>query len=96
MFMTAGARYCVGQLEKGEQCGTIHIQFTVNFPSPVRMSHLTKVYSACHYEKCRSEEACVKYCSKSETSIGTPVELGTKPFKVNSKVCWDSVWDLAK
>ena len=34
IYFKSGARYVVGQLEKGEQEGTLHIQFFVNFDNP--------------------------------------------------------------
>jgi len=33
---------------------------------------------------------------KSDTRIEEPVEFGEKPFKVNCKADWDSVWENAK
>lgn len=96
LYMDGGARYIVGQPEVGKKCGTYHYQCAVNFPSPVRGSYLSSIFKSCHYEIVNHRDAYVRYCQKSDTAVGEFIELGTKPFQMNSKVCWDNVWQLAK
>lgn len=91
-----GAVYTVGQLEKGENTGHLHIQFYMNFKQPVRMSVITKQDKRVHCEKVRVNNGADTYCMKEETRVQGPVEYGTKPVKVNNKVDWEAVWSKAK
>lgn len=90
------ARYTIGQLEKGEETGAIHIQFYQNFAKPIRISHYKKLNPGIHAEKCKSEKGSMEYCSKEETRIDGPQEYGEKPMHRNSKADWDEVWENAK
>lgn len=90
------ARYTVGQLEKGEETGALHIQFYINFKNTVKTNRFKKVNPKIHFEKCKSEEASMDYVQKEETRVDGPQEYGEKPFHANRKVDWDAVWEKAK
>ena len=66
-----GAIYTVGQLEKGLKEGTPHLQFTMNFPRPVRMAHITKVVQ-CHCVAVKVDNGVDVYCMKDETRVAGP------------------------
>ena len=88
-----GAIYTVGQLEKGLKEGTPHLQFTMNFPRPVRMAHITKVVQ-CHCVAVKVDNGVDVYCMKDETRVAGPWVFGQRPIK-NTKTDWKIVWDLA-
>ena len=88
-----GAVYTVGQLEKGLKEGTLHLQFTMNFPRQVRMAHITKVVQ-CHCVAIKVDNGVDTYCMKEETRVDGPWTFGQRPIK-NTKTDWKIVWDLA-
>lgn len=90
------ARYTVGQLEKRNETGALHIQFYINFKTGQRLSRFKKYNPKIHAEKCKSEQASMEYVQKEETRIDGPQEYGEKPFHANKKVDWDDVWEKAK
>lgn len=85
---TLKAVYTVGQLEKGEN-GTPHIQFAINFKSPVRGTKFKKW--PVHWEKARRDSDVYAYVSKEETRVSGPWEFGIKPVRLSSKEDWDEV-----
>ena len=89
------AEYIVGQLEKGEEKEHLHIQFFVNFKQPCRVSAITKHDKRIHCERVKVNNGADAYCMKEETRVEGPIELGTKPVKLNSKNDWEQVWKLA-
>lgn len=92
-----GVAYIRGQLERGGS-GTeyLHWQLMVTFARDVRLSTVRDTFGAFHAEPTRSA-AAESYVWKDDTAISnTRFELGTKPFKRNSKRDWDQIWDLAK
>lgn len=91
-----GAEYVVGQLERGEKEGHLHIQFYMNFKNPVRVSAITKHNKRIHVEKVRVNNGADKYCMKKETRVEGPVEFGIKPVEHNKKTDWEQVWSKAK
>lgn len=76
-FATVGARY-VFQRERGDS-GTPHLQGVVRFTKPVVPSSLfSKVeplWRSIHFERTRSWEHSIRYCSKAESR-----EEGTEPY----------------
>lgn len=90
------ARYTVGQLEKGHETEAIHIQFFMNFEKPAKIGRITKWDKTIHCEKVLVNNGADTYCMKEDTRIEGPMELGTRPVKVNNKVDWDKVWEKAK
>lgn len=59
-----------GQIEKGEQEETPHLQGMVKTLS-VRFSQVKKALSRAHIEKARNEAALAKYVAKEETRVST-------------------------
>ena len=71
-------QYAIFQREQGES-GTIHFQFFVNFKNKQYFSKLKKEYlpPGCHFAPMRSTaNLCKNYCSKVETRISGPYEVG--------------------
>lgn len=70
--------YAVFQREKGEQNGTIHFQYFLNFRSAKRFSKLKKMLPyGCHFKPMRTTKTlCRNYCSKEETRVSGPYEIG--------------------
>lgn len=71
--------YATGQLEKGEQ-GTPHLQFYVEMPQQVRLSHMKKLIDVTiHWESRRGTQSdVIAYVTKEETRQSHPFEFGTK------------------
>lgn len=72
-------QYAIFQREKGEENGTIHFQFFVTFKNKQYFSKLKSDYLpyGCHFAPMRSDSArCRQYCSKVETRISGPYEIG--------------------
>lgn len=93
---SSGARYTVGQLEKGEETQHPHIQFYINFKGKQRLSFIKKLDSKVHAEPCKSEQASIDYCKKQETRVEGPIEFGEPPFHRNKKEDWEAIWQAAK
>ena len=90
-----GVVWATGQLERGDQTDYEHYQICVAFSKKVSLAGVRRVFGAVHAELSRSEAAAA-YCTKEETRIGQPFELGAKPFRRNNKVDWEQVWVSAK
>jgi hypothetical protein len=58
-----------GQIEKGNEDGTIHFQFYLNTES-VRGSQVKKYFKRAHIEIADNPAALVNYCQKEETRVG--------------------------
>lgn len=94
-YQTTGATYLIAQLEQGEQTGTKHVQFTVYYDTPQKLSKFVGV--AAHMEPCISAKACVLYCEKRETRLEGPCEYGIKPKSAEKKsIDWEAIWEAAK
>ena len=94
---TAGkARYVCGQLERGEDTGTPHIQFYLNFKNETRMAALKKHCKWAHFTPVRRDNGAAEYAMKEETRVDGPWEFGTRPVKRDSKEDWQRVFKLAK
>lgn len=75
----------VFQQETGEN-GTPHLQGCVYFKKPVRPSESIKIKEI-HWEKCRSWDLSVKYCSKTDTRTGKVFYKGVRLPRVDNRIC---------
>lgn len=74
---TDSVGYIVYQYERGEK-GTLHIQGYIELSRSQRFSYLKKRLPKAHIEVRRgTQEQAINYCTKEETQISEPVELGT-------------------
>lgn len=55
---------------------TKHIQGFIQFKNAIEFDSLKKILPKCHLEKCRNVAASIKYCSKTDTALGTPYTYG--------------------
>ena len=72
-------QYGIFQREKGEKTGTIHFQFFVNYKNPQYFKKVKESYLpyGCHFAPMISTaERCRAYCSKVDTRISGPYEVG--------------------
>lgn len=71
-------QYAVFQREKGEETGTIHFQFFVNFKNARYFTWVKKTLPyGCHFKPMRSTKThCKDYCSKEDTRVSGPYEIG--------------------
>ncbi len=93
--LPTGLAWARGQRERGAT-GYEHYQICVAFDKKVSLAAIKGVFgSGVHAELTRSE-AAAEYCTKEDTRVGEPFELGAKPIRRNSKTDWESVWTAAK
>lgn len=78
IFENIGINYAIFQLEEGEEDGTPHFQGLVMFKERKRLSQIRHLFQA-HFSVCRDPKASRKYCSKPETQVSPPCELGIFP-----------------
>lgn len=84
-----------GQRETGAG-GFDHWQVFVAFKRKKRTAGVVTAFGGGHWELSRSTAAC-EYVWKESTRVdGSQFEFGAKPIQRNSKVDWESVWELAK
>lgn len=71
-------QYAIFQREKGENTGTIHFQFFVNFKNARYFTWVKKTLPyGCHFKPMRSTKThCKNYCSKSDTRVSGYYEIG--------------------
>jgi hypothetical protein len=94
-YLPNTCQWIAGQLENSES-GFLHWQFIVAFKIKASLAACRATFGPAHAELTRSA-AAAEYCWKLDTRVdGTQFELGLKPFKRNSKIEWESVWELAK
>lgn len=71
-------RYVIYQEEVGEN-GTPHLQGYIEFKRQMRLSALKKMLPTAHWEPRRgTQEEAITYCTKVETRVAGPYEMGTK------------------
>jgi len=71
-------RGAIYQRERCPSTGREHVQAYVEFTSPVRLSHLRKLWRNFHAEKRRgTREQAIEYCSKEESRIGETQTYGS-------------------
>lgn len=92
-----GVCWAKGQKEKGEDTGYVHWQLVVALCNKGSLGAVKRILgcSELHGELSRSEAANAYVC-KEDTRVGEPFEWGAQPFRRNSKVDWERVWELAK
>ena len=73
-----GIKYFIGQREKGEECGTEHIQFYIEFEYARHFSTVQKLLPyGTHIEQRKGTKSQArKYCCKVETRVGEVYEHG--------------------
>lgn len=70
-------KYCMFQREKGHEKGTEHIQMFLVFTIGKRFSTIKDYFPTAHIEKAQGNSVqCRDYCSKEDTRISGPYELG--------------------
>ncbi len=72
-------QYAVFQREKGEETGTIHFQFFVNFKTPQYFKKIKEklLPYGCHFKPMISTATrCRDYCTKVDTRVSGPYEIG--------------------
>lgn len=70
--------YAIFQREKGEKSGIIHFQYFVCFRNAKRSAWLKKnLPYGCHFKPMRTTKTlCSNYCSKEDTRVSGPYEIG--------------------
>lgn len=70
-------KYSVFQVEKGSSNETEHIQMFLIFTIGKRFSTIKKLFPTAHFEECKGNNVqCRDYCSKSDTRVSGPYEIG--------------------
>lgn len=71
-------QYAIFQREKGEETGTIHFQFFVNFKNARKFNWVKNTLPyGCHFKPMISTKTrCRDYCSKPDTRVNPPREIG--------------------
>lgn len=93
-LMNGVATYIIGQLEKGEETGTRHLQFAMR-TKKCRLSYLTKYEPKVHYQGVIFNKGIFEYCSKTHTRIEGPWEFGDKPKTGPKKITVKDVLDIS-
>lgn len=90
-FIPNKVDYLKGQLERGEG-GYLHWQLVICTTKNARLAAIKLIFGpTCHAELTRSA-AAEDYVWKQDTHVpNTRFELGTRPFKRNSKRDWAEV-----
>ena len=71
-------KYAMFQREKGENTGTEHFQVFIVFTIGKRFSSIKTLFPRAHIEKAlKTNIQCRDYCSKSDTRVTGPYEVGT-------------------
>lgn len=79
LALPESARYLVYQLESGES-GTPHLQGYILYSNAVRLASVRTFLPRAHWEKRRGNHKQAKdYCTKEETRVEGPWELGEEP-----------------
>lgn len=72
-----GGRYLVFQEEMGAS-GNHHLQGYIEMPSPCRHTKFRDILPGAHWEVARGTgQQCKDYCTKADTRISGPYEVGT-------------------
>lgn len=80
-------KYAVFQLEKAPITGKLHLQGFVLFDQPVTLASIQRVMHGVHVEKPIADVATnIKYCTKLETRVDGPWELGRRPSPSSGSV----------
>lgn len=79
--LPAGIRYIVWQLERGHEHERYHFQGYVTFTNSVSIGAVKRAlgYDSAHLEPARgNDQQCVDYCTKEDTRVRGPWELGER------------------
>lgn len=87
VFQNIGVYYEF-QGEEGKETGYKHWQAYIHLKKKQRLTFWKKILPTAHAEKCNNIQACINYCSKSETAI-TPTYKWTTPKYPNVKIIKD-------
>lgn len=70
-------KYAMFQREKGDKKGTEHIQLFIIFTISKRFNTIKTYFKKAHIEQAKGTSSqCRDYCSKTDTRVGVPYELG--------------------
>jgi signal recognition particle GTPase len=70
-------KYCMFQREKGSETGTEHIQAFIIFSIGKRLETVKNYFPRAHLEQVKGSNSQARdYCSKSDTRVSGPFELG--------------------
>lgn len=73
-------RFCIWQLERGQLCGTPHLQGYCLFDTPTSLASVKVLDSGAHWEpRLGSHKQARDYCSKSDTRVEGPFQYGEEP-----------------
>lgn len=76
--------YSIYQREKCPTSGKLHWQGFVRFVNRKRFTQVKKLLGKeTHIEYARSVEKSIEYCSKNDTRVDTPIEIGVRPKKMS-------------
>lgn len=78
MFRAYTCKYQIYQIERGQN-GTIHLQGMMYYDNPRGFGVIKKAFPTAHIEVCRDVIKAIAYCSKEDTRVRGPYELGEKP-----------------
>lgn len=87
LHKTVKAKYTIGQLEKGEETGTVHLQIAMNFAIGVKPGRFKKI--PVHATGVQRDNGIFDYASKEKTRIDGPWEFGERPVRRSSKTDWN-------
>jgi len=73
------ATWCLGQYEKGEETGTPHLQFIVNWKNPTTIKSLHGKFAKVSWKIADYPPGAITYCTKEKTRIDGPWEYGPRP-----------------
>lgn len=77
-----------------EQCPTTskqHIQAFIELRQPHTIRALTQLFQLdAHYESCKNPSSAQQYCSKEESRIEGPIQIG-KPIRIRTECAWDQL-----
>lgn len=76
-----GAQFATGQIEKGEKCGTIHIQFFLHMKQKCTITTLKKVCPRAHFKAVYNNNGADEYTEKDHTRVAGPWTFGVRPAR---------------
>ncbi len=82
----SGCVYVTGQVEKGKENGTVHLQYFLQYKKPgVRLTALKKHCAKSHFEPIKINNGADDYCNKEDTRVEGPWTFGVRPARLNTK-----------
>lgn len=96
-FLPNGISYIKGQVETGSQTGYLHWQILAVCDRSRRLGWIKSTFGGSTHAELSRSSAADEYVWKEDTRVdGAQFELGSKPFKRNSKRDWESILSAAK